>query len=61
MKTSFHRFQLLISFAIISFVPLITAARAQSQIQITNDPPSYGPAQLSLLGRNLVKQVVPVP
>jgi len=60
MKTSFPAFRLLVSAAILSIGLSAAAVRAQSQAQVTNDPPFYGPFNAIFLpdGDGLKKNLV---
>jgi hypothetical protein len=60
MKTSFPAVRFLISVAMISLLQIAATVGAQSQVQPTNDPPSYGPFNATFLpdGDGLKKPLV---
>jgi len=60
MKTSFPAVRFLISVAMISFLEIAGTVGAQSQVQPTNEPPSYGPFNATFLpdGDGLKKPIV---
>jgi len=60
MKTSFPAVRSLILVAMISLLMIAATVGAQSQVQLTNDPPSYGPFNATFLpdGDGLKKPLV---
>jgi hypothetical protein len=49
MRTSFSAVRFLISVGMISLLLMAISVGAQSQVQVTNDPPSYGPFNATFL------------